>query len=160
MSNVPTPYEILRNTMYSTIATSAPSGQPYAAPMFTVYDPARQAIYWCAARTSQHGLNIQSGSPVFIVTYDSMAPGGKGAGVYLRCKAGELTDMERKSEVHALLITKHQAPYWSLEDLEAESPIALFEATIEEAWINKDKEIEGHFVLFRESLALNELNAA
>lgn len=153
-----TPKNILHDVMYSTIATVSDNGLPWAGPMFTVYDPSRHAIYWCAARNSQHGQNIQHNPNVFIVTYDSMAPGGQGEGVYLHCKASEVTEAQQRTDAYALLVAKHQAPYWSLDDLTSESsPIALFQAIIEEAWTNEDKEEDGHFVLFRAPVRLDEL---
>lgn len=150
--------DILHNVTYSTIATVSEDGLPWAAPMFTVYDAASQTIYWCAARNSQHGRNIQHNSQAFIVIYDSMAPAGEGKGIYLRCKANEVVDSMQKSDAHALLTARHDAPYWSLDDLMSDSsPVALFQATIETAWTNEDKEEDGRFVLFRAPMEVAEL---
>jgi len=145
---------ILKKTIYSTLATSAADGSPWAAPMFTVYNPETKSVYWCAARDSQHAQNIRHNGAIFITVYDSMAAPGEGAGIYLKATAAEVTEPQAIAEAHAMLIAKHQAPYWKLDDLQAPSPIALYEAKVEEAWVNQDREEDGHFVLYRHPITL------
>lgn len=151
------PKDILQNVVYSTIATTGPDGSPWAAPMFTAYDPQTRSIYWCAARDSQHCQNIQRNPKAYIAVYDSTAPAGEGAGLYLQCAASEVVDEAVRVKAHSLLKQRHVAPYWGLEDLAPGSPITLFEAHVESAWINDDRQQDGHFVLYRKPIGLSEV---
>jgi uncharacterized protein YhbP (UPF0306 family) len=148
------PQDILEHTIYSTVATVSADGLPWAAPVFTVYDPKTKAMYWCASQNSQHGQNIKANNKVFIAVYDSMAAPGEGSGVYMRGEATTLTDHDDIATAHALLTAKHQAPYWSLDDLQPPSPIAVYKAVIQEAWVNKDHQEDGHFALYRSPIVL------
>lgn len=149
-------HTILAQVIYATIATADADGTPWAAPQFTVYDQTARAIYWCAARTSQHARNIAHNHNAYIVAYDSMAAPGRGKGVYLRTHASEVTDLEEQAHIHTQLITKHQGiPYWALDDVQTDnSLLGIFKAEIQTAWINEGHEQDGQFVLYRKQIEL------
>jgi len=147
---------ILNNVIYATVATTASDGSPWAAPQFVAYNPKAKQLYWCASRNSQHAQNILANHQVFIVVYDSSVGPGEGNGVYIRAQAQEVGDPEDLAHAMIQLIARHQGvPYWSLESIQApNSPVAVFAATIEQAWVNDDRQEHGQFVLYRKSIDL------
>lgn len=51
--------EIIKQNMYATIATVDNEGQPWASPVFVVYDN-ELSFYWASGRSSQHSRNIKT----------------------------------------------------------------------------------------------------
>ena len=147
---------ILTNTIYGTIATASEDGSPWAAPQFLAYDNTSKTVYWCAARVSQHAQNIQANGKAYIVVYDSSVGPGEGSGVYLQTNAAIVTDPNELEHAMTKLIERHQGvPYYALDDvLRSDTVIAVFKATIHQAWVNEDREENGQFVLYREAIEL------
>jgi nitroimidazol reductase NimA-like FMN-containing flavoprotein (pyridoxamine 5'-phosphate oxidase superfamily) len=147
---------ILDKVIYATIATAEPDGTPWAAPQFVAYDQDAKRLYWCAARGSQHALNISHNPKAFIAIYDSSVGPGEGSGVYLRASAQEVVDSKVAEAAMAQLIQRHQGvPYWKLEDVQRPgSAVAVFAADIQRAWLNEGREENGGFVLYREPVRL------
>lgn len=149
-------HTILDSNIYGTIATSAADGSPWAAPQFIVYDDDAKAIYWCAARTSQHAQNIQANGQAYIVIYDSSVGPGEGNGIYLQTEAAIITDTNEMEHAMTKLIERHQGvPYFTLEAVQRPDAItAVFKASIRQAWVNEGREEDGQFVLYREPVKL------
>ncbi|HET6747444.1 MAG TPA: pyridoxamine 5'-phosphate oxidase family protein [Candidatus Saccharimonadales bacterium] len=147
---------ILADNIYGTIATTSKDGLPWAAPQFIAFDNDLKNIYWCAARTSQHGQNIQANSKAFIVVYDSSVGPGEGSGVYLQADAAIVTDPDEMKRAMTQLIDRHQSiPYFTLEDVQRpDATTVVFKAHIRQAWINSGREENGQFVLYREPVKL------
>jgi len=147
---------IISENIYGTVATTAEDGAPWAAPQFMVYDDEVKTIYWCAARASQHGQNITSNGKAFVVVYDSSVGPGEGSGVYLRTDASIVTDPAERETAMAKLIAQHAGvPYWSYEDVSRPDALAAaFKAKVRQAWVNKGREENGQFVLYREPVEL------
>ncbi|HSX17092.1 MAG TPA: pyridoxamine 5'-phosphate oxidase family protein [Patescibacteria group bacterium] len=147
---------ILDNNIYGTVATSTKDSTPWAAPQFMVYDNDLKAIYWCAARTSQHAQNIIGNGRAYIVIYDSSVGPGEGTGIYLQTEAAIVTDVDERERAMAKLIERHQGvPYFTLDAVQRPDAItAVFKATIRQAWINEGREEDGQFVLYREPITL------
>lgn len=150
------PYDILNNNLFGTVATVAEDGSPWASPQFMHYDNDAKAIYWCAARASQHGQNIASNGKAFVVVYDSSVKPGDGHGVYMQTDASIVTDPATIDAAMAKLIERHQGvPYWTPEDMHRPDAVAaIFKAEIRQAWVNKGREENGQFVLYREPVEL------
>jgi len=149
---------LLETIINPTIATTDRFGNPWAAPQFMAYDSTKQTYYWCADRQSQHGKNISNNPNVYIVVYDSMAAPGAGDAVYVRAKAQIVSNHKEVDEAFALLLKKHAGvPYWGIDDIKTVgSPLVLFKAKIREAWVNKDRQKDGYFVLYREAVELTD----
>jgi general stress protein 26 len=149
-------HTILKNNIYGTIATASEDGMPWAAPQFIAYDDDTKTIYWCAARTSQHGQNILKSGKAYVVVYDSSVGPGEGSGVYIQADASAVTDPAETSSAMAKLIERHQGiPYFTLEAVQRPDAITVvFKATIRQAWINEGREENGQFVLYREPVEL------
>lgn len=147
---------ILDKIIYATIATSEADGTPWAAPQFIAYNKDSKAIYWCAARHSQHAQNISNNHKAYIVVYDSSVGPGEGSGVYIRTVAHEITNLLEAKKAMTELIERHQGiPYWTFEDTQAsDSSVAVFKAKIQCAWVNEGHEEDGHFILYREPVEL------
>lgn len=149
-------YELLSTIIYSTVATVDPEGAPWAAPQFTWYDATTDTFYWCSSRESQHAKNILYNHKAYITVSDSMAPPGKGDGIYIQAEADEVTESGERNHAYMQLRQRHgEAPYWSLEDLQdLDSPVSLFKATAKKMWINAGTEQNGHFVLYRKEVKM------
>lgn len=147
---------ILANNIYGTIATASKDGSPWAAPQFIVYDNKTRTVYWCAARTSQHGQNIQENSRAYIVVYDSSVGPGEGSGVYLQTDAAIITDPAEIEHAMTKLLERHQGvPYFALESIQRHDAITVvFKAHVQQAWINEGQEENGQFVLYRKPVEL------
>lgn len=147
---------ILDNVIYGTIATTSQDGSPWAAPQFIVYDKDEEAILWCASCKSQHGQNILNNHKAYIVVYDSKVGPGEGAGVYMQTDVDVVVEPQEVARSMAKLIQRHQGvPYWKLDDVQAQgSPLAIFKATVTQAWINEGGEEDGQFVLYRKAIEL------
>lgn len=82
--------DILNKIRYATVATVCKDGKPWNSPVAYVHD-SQLNIYWFSDKENQHSKNAREHGDVFIVIYDSTAPEGSGAGVYVEAKAVELT---------------------------------------------------------------------
>lgn len=147
---------ILDTIVYATIATAAVDGSPWAAPQFIAYNRRARQMYWCASRNSQHARNLEANPRAFITVYDSSVGPGEGNGVYLETRAEEITDPIEQARAMEQLIERHgSVPYWTLENIQAaDSPIGVFKASIERAWVNEDRQEHGQFVLYRKAIEL------
>lgn len=121
-----------------------------------IYDNNSRTIYWCAARTSQHGQNIANNNKAYIVIYDSSVGPGEGSGVYLQTDASVVTDPAELADAMTKLIERHKGvPYFTLDAIQRPDAItAVFKAQVRQAWINKGREENGQFVLYREPVEL------
>ncbi len=136
--------EIIDKVIYATLATVSESGQPWNSPVFSAYD-SESNIYWGSYKDSQHSKNIKANGKVFIVTYDSTAPAGTGAGVYIKATATELSDSNEIALAHKLLEERRRVPYWKLEQIQA-GPIRLYKAVPEKMWLNDEGDVDGNYI--------------
>ncbi len=81
---------IVQRILYVTVATVSVDGAPWNTPVYSAYDE-RGDFFWSSSPQGQHSLNIAANGKAFLVIYDSTAPEGTGAGVYVEAAAGMLT---------------------------------------------------------------------
>jgi nitroimidazol reductase NimA-like FMN-containing flavoprotein (pyridoxamine 5'-phosphate oxidase superfamily) len=137
--------QVISKISYITIATVSKDSQPWNAPVFSAYDEAYN-FYWGSHVGSQHSLNIAANPNVFLVIYDSTVAAGSGAGVYVKAKAVELTDMQEIRKAHKLLWDRHVVPFWKIEQVYGDAPIRLYKASPEKFWMNGEGEVKGNYI--------------
>jgi nitroimidazol reductase NimA-like FMN-containing flavoprotein (pyridoxamine 5'-phosphate oxidase superfamily) len=116
-------------------------------------------FYWVSDRHSQHSKNIRENPHVFLVIYNSTIPEGTGAGrgVYIQAQARELSDPGEIAHAHQLLAgragKKSRTPDHFLDD----APRRIYQAVLERAWVNDDREWNGHLIDIRIEIDLSLL---
>ena len=86
--------------------------------------------------------------------YDSTIAPGKGEGVYIEAEAAPLKDLSEIERAHQLISTRHQVPYWKLEQVHGDTPIHLYKAVPSRVWMNDEGENSGHYIDTRLELRL------
>jgi len=135
--------EILESTRYCTISTVDIHGQPWAAPVWYVYDDELN-IYWWSPIKSKHSVNISINPNIYITIFNSNAPEGKGVGVYMRASAEELSEQETDAVIK-LYNSTTQIFKMSLDNCTGLAPTRLFKATASKIWINDGIERKGFY---------------
>jgi hypothetical protein len=112
-------------------------------------------IYWFSDREGQHSKNIRENENVFIVIFDSTVPEGKGAGVYIKAKAVELSDPEQIRKARRIKKDPDQdAP----DDFMGDAIRRVYKATPIEVWTNGAEIKDGLFIRdYRTRIPLAEL---
>jgi nitroimidazol reductase NimA-like FMN-containing flavoprotein (pyridoxamine 5'-phosphate oxidase superfamily) len=137
--------ELIEKICYLTIATVDPDGQPWNTPVYGAYDTEGN-FYWGSNTESQHSKNIYANPKVFIVVYDSTVSAGEGEGAYIRAVAEEIIEESEILRVHSLIQSRRKIPYWTLQDVQGESPIRLFKAAPLQKWLNSEGEKNGVYI--------------
>jgi nitroimidazol reductase NimA-like FMN-containing flavoprotein (pyridoxamine 5'-phosphate oxidase superfamily) len=145
--------EIIEQVVYITIATTSADGQAWNTPVFSAYDDSYN-FYWGSHVDSQHSKNIAKNSKVFLVIYDSTIPAGEGEGVYVKAIASELTDPDEITKAHQLLQSRRPVPYWTLDQMQPDSPVRVFKAVPVKTWMNGEGEVDGTYVDNRVEISL------
>jgi hypothetical protein len=129
--------EIIDASLYMVIATSDPSGQPWASPVYFAPSGYR-AFFWVSAPEATHSINLRDRREVGIVIFDSSVAIGKGQGVYVLGVARELPAHETAEgiEIFSKRSAGHGGSEWSVEDVSPPARHRLYQATA-----------EGHYVL-------------
>src|SRR3954468_23904216 len=94
--------EIVRRLLYVTVATASSVGEPWNSPVYSAYDR-RANFYWTSSPLAQHSRNIDQNGKAFLAIYDSTAPVGMGAGVYVEATAAALVASDEINEAKANL---------------------------------------------------------
>ncbi len=144
--------EIVEKIIYITIATCSKDGQPWNSPVYSAFDE-NHTFYWGSDKNSQHSKNIAANNKVFLVIYDSTVPAGTGEGVYIKAKAGEVTDKKEMEKVVTLLKERAKRSYWKVDQLLGEGP-HLYKAILEKAWMNGEGKVDGVYIDTREEVSL------
>lgn len=84
---------LLQTVRYATVSTVDKDGEPWAAPVWYVFDDDYN-VHWWSPIDSQHSKNIAHDPNVYIAIFDSTAPEGDGFGLYMRAEAGVVADDE------------------------------------------------------------------
>jgi nitroimidazol reductase NimA-like FMN-containing flavoprotein (pyridoxamine 5'-phosphate oxidase superfamily) len=128
--------EIIDRSLYMVIATSDPSGQPWASPVY--YAPSGyRDFYWVSQPDATHSINLRDRREVGIVIFDSSAPIGNGQGVYLLGVARELPAHETAEGVEILSKRSvgHGGVEWSVDDVSPPARHRLYQATAEALYV-------------------------
>ena len=135
--------EIIKKIQYITIATSS-NNQPWNSPVYSVHDE-HYNFYWASWKENVHSKNIRNNPRVFLVIYDSTVPEGTGEGLYVKATAKELEKVEELEKALSLLYErKTYKRDWS--EFTGDYPRRVYKATPEQAWMNSDDKINGHFI--------------
>jgi general stress protein 26 len=136
---------IISRICYVTLATVTGQGLPWNSPVFAAYDT-EYNFYFGTHKGSQKAKNIASNPNLFLVIYDSTAAAGTGEGVYIQAKAVALNNDDDIQAAHELLSSRHEVPYWKLEEFGSDSPLVLYKVTPEKFWMNDEGQIQGHYI--------------
>ncbi len=138
--------EIIRKNIYAAVATCDLNGQPWNSPVYVVYDE-RLNFYWASGKDSQHSRNIQANPKVFFVIYDSSAPWGTGEGFFVEAEVLEVDDPDEIAKVCDLRKKRvTNAKHVSIDDFSGDRPRRIYCAAPKRAWVNRDGNVNGHFV--------------
>jgi hypothetical protein len=128
--------EIIDRSLYMVIATSDPSGQPWASPVY--YAPSGyRDFYWVSQPDATHSINLRDRREVGIVIFDSSVPIGNGQGVYLLGVARELPAHETAEgvEIFSKRSVGHGGVEWSVDDVSPPARHRLYQATAEAVYV-------------------------
>jgi hypothetical protein len=128
--------EIIDASLYMVIATSDPSGQPWASPVYFAPSGYRE-FFWVSAPEATHSLNLRDRREVGIVIFDSSAPINTGQGVYLSGVARELPAHETAEgiELFSKRSVAHGGEEWTVEDVREPARLRLYQATAEAHYV-------------------------
>lgn len=130
--------QIIDTIKYLTLATVSKNGEPWNAPVFFAHD-AYTSFYWGSRRKeAQHSHNIRANGKGYIVIYDSTIIPGNGRAVYIQAKCEELDSLEEIKFAIGLLHERFGESYMTPEDVQGTSPLRLYKATLERAWIKNE----------------------
>jgi len=134
---------LLQTVRYATISTVNKDGEPWAAPVWYVFD--NNNIYWWSPIDSQHSKNIANSSNIYVTVFDSTAPEGDGFGLYMRAEAGVVADDELDS---AIDLYNQSTKIFKLnrENCTGNAPTRMYKATVSRRWVNDGIEKNGFYV--------------
>lgn len=115
--------DIIGKSVYMTVATASPEGNPWVSPVFFAYDD-RYNLYWISNKDARHSQYVRSNPNIAIVIFDSSAIEGSGDGVYFEAEARELSD---ENDIKPVI------PMWNQRAQEAEFQISGFNSVLGDA---------------------------
>lgn len=134
--------QILSEIRYATISSVDSDGQPWAAPVWYVFD--NKNLYWWSPVESQHSRNIASNPNIYITIFNSTTPEGEGSGLYFRAEAKELHG-EELDEVIQLYNASTEVFKLNRENCTGTAPTRLYMASIKQGWKNDGLERNGFY---------------
>jgi hypothetical protein len=128
--------EIIDGSLYMVVATSDPTGQPWASPVYYAASSYRD-FFWVSEPDATHSINLRDRREVGIVIFDSSVPIGKGQGVYVLGVARELPAHETAEgiEIFSRRSAGHGGVEWSVEDVSPPARHRLYQATAEAIYV-------------------------
>ena len=142
--------KVLDTVRYATISTVDKNGQPWAAPVWYVYDK-EKILYWWSSTASQHSINIKNNPNVYITIFDSNVKEGDGFGLYIRADACVISEDELES-VSELYNTSTSVFKLDISDSRGDAPTRFYKAVPKEMWVNRGKEVGEFYEDYREKL--------
>lgn len=85
--------DLLRRTLFISMATSSLKGEPWCSPVFFSFD-GEMNIYWISSPKALHSRNLHENPLVSLTLYNSTGSDGAGDGLYIKGKAVRLLDHE------------------------------------------------------------------
>jgi hypothetical protein len=118
------------------LATSDPSGQPWASPVYFAHRDYRE-FFWVSQPDATHSVNLRDRREVGIVIFDSTVPVNTGQGVYFSGVAHELPAHETAEglEIFSRRLASHGETEWTEEDVRPPAHHRLYQATAEAAYV-------------------------
>lgn len=131
--------QILEGTIYASLSTSSPDGQPWASPFFYTYDSAWN-LYWSSAMVAQHSQNLYANQGrAAIAIYSTDREEGKGQGLYLSGTAAEVEPEGVERVIPLLLKRAAKGQQRSPADYLAPSPRRLYRFQPQAIWITGER---------------------
>lgn len=142
--------KILETIRYATISTVDETGAPWAAPVWYVFDD-NFDIYWWSPLEAQHSKNISNNPNIYATVFDSTLPEGEGVGLYLRARAGEISDDELDAAIERY---NNSTKIFKLnrENCTGSAPTRIYKAVTREGWTNDGVTKDGFYIDKRVSL--------
>ncbi len=142
--------KILEKIRYATISTVDETGAPWAAPVWYVFDD-NFDIYWWSPLEAQHSRNISNNPNIYVTVFDSTLPEGEGVGLYLRARAGEISDDELNAAIERY---NNSTKIFKLdrENCTGSAPTRIYKAVTKEGWTNDGVTKDGFYIDKRVSL--------
>jgi pyridoxine/pyridoxamine 5'-phosphate oxidase len=121
---------IIDSIMYMTLATAAADGRPWASPVWFAAAPPSDFL-WASDPGARHSRNIAARPEVAVVIFDSTAPIGSAAAVYVEGTAEELGGeaLERAISIYSKRSTAVGAAERTLADVTPPARLRLYPAT-------------------------------
>ncbi len=139
--------EIIDGNLYMVVATSDPSGQPWATPVYFAHRDYRE-YFWISEPDATHSVNLRDRREVGIVIFDSTVPIDTGRGVYISGVAHEVPAHEAAEgiEIFSRRSVGHGGGACSEEDVSPPARHRLFQGTAEAVYVldEHDHRVEVH----------------
>jgi uncharacterized protein YhbP (UPF0306 family) len=131
--------EIIDKSLYMVVATSDPSGQPWASPVYYAPSDYRD-FFWISQPDATHSENLRERREVGIAIFDSSQPIGTGDGVYVLGVAREIPAHETAEgiEIFSKRSVSHRGEEISVEDVSPPARHRLYQATAEAIFVLDD----------------------
>jgi hypothetical protein len=131
--------EIIDKALYMVVATSDPSGQPWASPVYFAHHEYRD-FFWISQPDATHSENLLERREVGIAIFDSTQPIGTGKGAYVLGVARELPAHETAEgiEVFSKRSVSHGGEEITAEDVSPPARHRLYQATAEAIYVLDD----------------------
>jgi hypothetical protein len=128
--------EIIDKALYMVVATSDPSGQPWASPVYFAHRDYRD-FFWISQPDATHSENLRERREVGIAIFDSSQPVDTGEGAYVLGVARELPAHETAEGIENFSerSVSHGGGEISAEDVSPPARHRLYQATAEAIYV-------------------------
>jgi len=134
---------VVHDIKYMTLATADVSAAPWNTPLYTAYEANFRSFYWISEKTSHHSQNVRANNRVFVVIYDSTAPGREGFGVYMQGQAYELNEVPDIAKGVKAIFERAEAAFPSPTEYQGTRPQRIYKFLPLKFWVNTVVEIDG-----------------
>lgn len=151
--------ELLRRVPYAAIATTD-GRRPWNSPVAIGHDE-QWNFFWISSSEAVHSRNVRATGRAFLAIFNSAAFLGTGpaAGIYLECAAVELADeADVRHGMEALTTSMRRTSAAPPEKALGASPLRVYRATPERAWMNDIVEQDGFRYDTRTELDLSRID--
>lgn len=145
--------EIVKGTIYVTIATVCSDGSPWNTPVYSAFD-SEYNFFWISSPNAQHSKNIVQTGKAFVIIFDSSQAEGTGEGVYMQGRTYEVTSEEEIAKAIPFLYDRKNKPHRAIQDFLGESPRRIYTFVPEQRWINTDVKVGAFHVDGRKEVNL------
>ncbi len=150
---------ILKTNLYATLATTDAYASPWNSPVYICNDD-QLNFYWASYTNSKHSSNIQNNPEVFMVMFDSHQEWGKGQGLYVRGRAGQIESATEIAKACRLRASKVERNLQDAKDFMGKSPRHMYKLTPEQIWVNNVEVVDGKIVDEKSDLSIEALSKA
>ncbi|HEY9848428.1 MAG TPA: pyridoxamine 5'-phosphate oxidase family protein [Leptolyngbyaceae cyanobacterium] len=131
--------QIIKNTVYCTVATCSKDGFPWASPLLFVYDELWN-IYWSSAITARHSQNIdRDRGRVAIALFNTSKEVGVVQGLFFEGTASEADPKQVESLIEMVFRRTGKQVNRTARDYLDDSPRRFYQFQPKEVWITGDR---------------------